>query len=492
MSEAGASAGPHPALVRTYAIEWRHGERTFEPLVRYNMAHVIAAVEAGVVPRAAGSALLAALRDIGAAGFEAIAQDEALDGHQPNLEAEIRRRCGAEISGWLSIGRARQECEFVARQIAGRDTHLSLLDEVAPLLGALLALARREADTVMPYATWGQPAEPITLGYYAAALAEALVADIVRFRAAHRSLSRSRAEIGQVVPSPLPIDRERVAGLLGFPALIRSSLYGYASLDAELEALSALSILAGGLARASENLFVWCSPEYGFLRFGDAFSGTSYLMPQKRNPYALRMVRPLASQVAGALTEAMQLYSGGLPIVGNGLIHIPNRLIECLESARDVCTLLALALPTLEADRGRMRAAAASGWAQAPQLVYLLVQDHGLPFRQAHHVVAEAVRTAGGSEAKGAPARVAEALMQAAGGGIEVEPSAVERALNVEHLVATRTNGGPAPASVHAHAGALEESAQEFRRWLDDERRRLTAAQAALDAAVETLAGEAH
>ncbi|WP_224406711.1 lyase family protein [Afifella sp. IM 167] len=488
MSQSANGPKPHPDLVRSYALEWRHGAATFLPLLRYNKAHVVAATEAGIIPLQPAASLLGALGALAETGFDALPQDARLDGHQPNMEAELARRCGAENAGWVSIGRARQECEFVARQIACREEHLQLVDAVAELQETLLELALRETEAVMPYATWGQPAEPITLGYYFAALAEGLAADLKRLRCAHESLSRSRADIGQVVPAPLPIDRGRVAELLGFPSLMRSSLYGYASLDAELEVLSAMSILTANLARAAENIFVWCSPEYGFLRFGDAFSGTSYLMPQKRNPYALRMVRPVAAQAAGAWSEALQLFSGGLPIVGNGLIHIPNRLMDCMKPARDVCTLLSRALPTLETDRERMRAAAEAGWAQAPQLVYLLVDAHGVPFRRAHHLVAEAVRAVSGQGGDNiTPEAVAAALSAAAGGTIRVQTKAVHQALDVVQLVATRSNGGPAPASVQKQVAALREGAVALRQWLDGEHQRGRDAETALDAAARAI-----
>jgi argininosuccinate lyase len=490
MQSKGSEAGGfHPLMVETFKHEWKHLEVVFPRLVLYNMAHLIVAAESGAVPEAAASALVAELETLNAEGPETMPQDPRLDGLQPNIEAELSRRLGAEVGGWLNTGRARQECEFVARQIANRDQLVQLIGEVVPLASSWLQLAARESESVMPYATWAQHAEPITFGYYAASLAEGLLADLQRMRAAYASLSRGRADIGQVVPSPLPIDRNRVAGLLGFETVMGNSLYAYASLDAELEALSALAILMGGLARAAENLYVWSTPEFGFLRFGTAFSGTSYLMPQKRNPFALRMVRPVAAQVSGAWNDAMQLFAGGLPMVGNGVIHVPNRLLESLGPAMDVVRLLAMALPTLELDRPLMRRTAQDHWAQAPQLAYLLVREHGLSFRLAHHVVAQVVRNAvaaGTGPSNLEAAAVEAAVRDVAGRELTLAQDAVSRALDVDRVVASRKDSGPAPEAVLAHVEAMNKELAAVTHWLDGERSRLEAAGVRLrDAAVK-------
>lgn len=488
-----ASAKPasvHPAMVDTYKREWLHPDAVYAPMLRYNMAHLIAAAEKGVVPQAAAAALVKEMAVLVAGGPDQIPQDMELDGLQPNIEAELSRRLGAEIGGWLNTGRARQECEFVARQIANRDRLGPLIGEVTGLCAVLLDLADQERETVMPYATWAQHAEPITFGYYAAALAEGVIADLVRLRAAYQGLSRCRADIGQVVPPPLSIDRQRVAGLLGFETIMGNSLYAYASLDSEMQVLSVLAILMGGLARASENLFVWSSPEYGFLRFGKAFSGTSYLMPQKRNPYALRMVRPVAAQMVGAWNDSIQLFTGGLPLVGNGLIHISNRLMESLDAAAQVVHLLALALPSLELDRPRMRRLAQNHWAQAPQLVYLLVCEHTLSFRIAHHAVAKVVNyaVAAGINPSALDASIVEgAVQEVTGRKIRIPQESVSQALDASHVVDSRGDSGPAPEAVAIHVARMRNSLAELTDWLGSERGRIAAAGCRLKAAAEQL-----
>ncbi|MBN2438985.1 MAG: hypothetical protein JXL20_10355 [Deltaproteobacteria bacterium] len=476
-----------PSLTRSYRHEWLHNEQIFPPLLRYNMAHVLMLADKGVIPTGASRRLLRALQSLARSGFASMHYEPALDGLQPNIEAALTRRLGPDDAGWLNTGRARQECEFVARQIAVRDGLLDVAERTVVLRAALEALAQRTVHDTMPYYTWAQQAEPVTLGYYLTAAAEAFAEDGNRLRAAYRSINRSRASCGQVAPPPLPIDRGRVGRWLGFQGSMANSLYAYSSLDAELEVLSALSLLGANLARFAENVYVWCSAEFGFMAFGDAFSGTSYAMPQKKNPYALRQVRPVAARIAAAWSEVMALFSGGLPMVGNGIIHAPNRLLECFDQMNDVLTLLARALPTLEVNTTRMLAACADHWVQAPQLVFYLVRSHAIAFRQAHHVVRavidEAVRR--GLKPTDVDARMVEAAVLAVTlRRLQVAKKELALALEPDLGVATRTAGGPAPRSVQRQLRLLDARLKRDSAWCTAEARRLQRAEADLQAAV--------
>jgi argininosuccinate lyase len=442
---------PHPTLVTAYEYEWGNSVRIFPALIEYNMAYLVASVESQTVPVDSARTLLQVLLELRDEGFNALDYRAERDGLQPNLEAEVRRRTGADISGWLSIGRARQECELVARQMVERDGLIDVLKLVQGLIDEFAVLACRDADAVMPYHTWAQHAEPVTFGYYLSATANALVDDHARLEHAFMQINRSRAGIGQIVPPPLPVDRARLASLLGFDGTLSNSMHGYSSLDLELATLSALTIFSANLARLAETFFVWASPEFGFLKFGTEFTGTSYAMPHKQNPYALRLVRPIASRVAGAFAETLQLFSGSLQIVGNGVIHIPNRTIDALDAVADVCRMLESAIPTLVINRTRMRAVVLNGMANAPQLLFHLVSNYGVSYRQAHEICADLVNRALNEPCAltDLPANhIAEAIEQVTGTHHDVDPEAVRSALEPEAIVASRVNGGPAPNSV--------------------------------------------
>lgn len=484
-------SGPHPAMVRACEHEWVHNAWIITPLIDYNLAYLVAARDAKRVPGEALKLLAKALLDLRGEGLAAIPYRPERDGLQPNLEAEITARIGAEAGGWLSIGRARQECEMVSRQIAERDDMLALLGSAATLLEALAALARRDADAIMPYYTWMQHAEPITFGYFAAATGHAVACDCARLEQAFRRMDTARAGAGQVVPPPFTIDREKIAALLGFESVMPNSMHAYSSLDVEIEVLSACTILCANLARLAETLFVWAAPEFGFLRFAPEFTGTSYAMPQKQNPYALRQARPVAGRATGALNDAILLFSGSLPPVGNGVVHIPNRVISLLGEVNDLCTLLSAALPTLTLDRERMRQGAATGWAEAPQLVFYLVERHGVSFRQAHEVSGRVVHACleKGIVAADLPGPLVEqCIVATTGEPVAIDEADMRAAMRPEAIVESRSNGGPAPDSVRKDADGLTVSALGLAGRVEAKRGVLEEAARALAESARTLA----
>ncbi|MCZ7598776.1 MAG: lyase family protein [Gammaproteobacteria bacterium] len=263
--------------------------------------------------------------------------------------------------------------------------------------------------------------------------------------------------------------------LLGFDGILPNSLHGYSSLDLELAVLSSLAIFTANLARFAETLFLWASTDFGFLRFGSSFTGTSYAMPHKRNPYALRLARPAAARVAGALAETTQLFAGGLELVGNGVIHVPNRTIEAIDVVRDLCAVLAEAIPTIEVNRSRMHASAVGGMGSSPQLVFHLVEHHGIPYRQAHELTGRIVSRAmaEGISLVHLPAAVIEEVINdGQQPGHAIDTDALARALDPEAVVASRGGGGPSPESVATEIESMSTALLSIDAALDVHRER--------------------
>lgn len=474
--------GAHATLVKAYELEWLHNGRIFESLVDYNAAYLLVASGQRLIPEDAAAVLLGCLKELRSEGFSVLPYSSERDGLQPNIEAEVTKRIGPDRAGWLSVGRARQECELVARQIVERNALLDVIEKVSGLLAAMVALAEREKRSLMPFYTWAQHAEPITFGYFMIANANAVAADCQRLRLAMASLDRSRAGAGQIVPPPFDIDREKLARLLGFSDVIPNSLYAYSSLDIEIQIVSALSIFCTNLARLSETFFVWASHEFGFLQFGAEFTGTSYAMPQKKNPYALRLARPVASRATGVLNEAIQLHSGSLQIVGNGLIHIPNRVIALMDEVCVLCDVMAAALPTMSLAHDRMRETLKSGWAQASQFVYYLSGIDGISFRQAHSICGRVVRaTVEGADSPAlTQALVETAIEEVVGRKIIIEMDELRQALDPAEGIQTRTNGGPAAVSLEREGAILKQTLAVNREFIHVKRVHLADATKAL------------
>ena len=486
---AGSTLGD--SLVATYETEWTHRDRVLPHMIDYHLAHQVAAAARGIVPKLMAARLCAPLRKLRHIKADDLPFDARLDGLHPCLEARIRKDEGADIADWLNAGRARQEIEMVARLLAARSALMGALRTHCAYRASLLDIAERECETVIPWQTWAQPAEVATAGYIFEASALAAADDFARLNAGLDRLNRSRADIGQIVPPPMPMDRDRVAGFLGlttggFP----SSLRAYAAADTECAVIGDLAVAAGNIARIAETLYLWCSAEFGLARFGDSFTGTSHIMPQKRNPYALREVRPMFTRIAGRYQDALHLFTGGAPGIGNGVVHIPNRTIACADDMALISDCLADALKTVTFDRRRGLAALRGTWCQAPQLVFTLVSEAGIPFRSAHTLVAALVKRLAAQNREPETVDVSDiatAAETSIGQKVSLNAETLRTVMDPRAIVDSRANGGPAPTDVRRRLDDARKRLADDIASLDEMQSRIDAGKDELDAAIMAL-----
>ncbi|GJD74637.1 Argininosuccinate lyase [Methylobacterium goesingense] len=329
-----------------------------------------------------------------------------------------------------------------------RDTLDSLDAQAADLQRALAEKALTHAATVMPGFTHLQSAQPVTFGHHCLAYVEMLARDRGRFRDARARLNECPLGAAALAGTSFPIDRHATAAALGFDRPTANSLDSVADRDFALESLAAASICAVHLSRFAEELVVWTSAQFNFVRLSDGYTTGSSIMPQKRNPDAAELVRAKSGRVIGALT--------GLLIVMKGLpLAYSKDMQEDKEGTFDALQALSLCLAAmtgmvrdLEPNAPVLARAAGSGYATATDLADWLVRELGLPFREAHHVTGRLVGVASARDVGLEALSLAE--MQ------EAEPritEAVYAVLGVENSVSSRTSyGGTAPDNVRAQA----------------------------------------
>jgi argininosuccinate lyase len=319
---------------------------------------------------------------------------------------------------------------------------------------ALATRAAEYAATPMPGFTHLQTAQPVTFGHHLLAYVEMLSRDRGRLADCRRRLNECPLGAAALAGTSFPIDRAMTASALGFDRPCANSLDAVSDRDFALEYLAACAIAAMHLSRLAEEIVIWCSAPYGFIRLSDAFTTGSSIMPQKKNPDAAELARAKTGRVTGALVALLTVMKG-LPLA------YAKDMQEDKEPVFDATAALGLALAAtagmvrdLQADAARMRALAGSGFSTATDLADWLVRVAGLPFRTAHHVTGRLVARA---EADGIDlADLPLPVMQAEEAGIT---AAVFSVLSVEASVASRTSfGGTAPANVAAQAA----------RWLGD------------------------
>ncbi len=317
---------------------------------------------------------------------------EELEDVHMNLEARLVELIGP-LGGKLHTARSRND------QVA-TDLRLYLRGALEELLGLLLALRRvlvQEAEkhlqnlTVLPGYTHLQRAQPILLAHWFLAYYEMLKRDAGRLEDAKGRLNESPLGAAALAGTGFPIDRHFTAEALGFRAPMRNSLDAVASRDFALEVLSALNIGQLHLSRLAEELILYSTEEFGFVEIPDAFATGSSIMPQKKNPDVLELIRAKAGRVLGALVGLSTVVKA-LPLAYNkDLQEDKGPLFEALATYRDSLALLAALIPGLRWKEARMRQAAEEGFLLATELADYLAEK-GLPFREAHHVVGRLVR----------------------------------------------------------------------------------------------------
>ncbi len=416
--------------------------------IRGSLAHAAMLARAGVIGAEDEAAIRAGLERIGAEiAAGRFAFDDALEDIHMNIEARLTERIG-EAGKRLHTARSRNDQVATDFRLWVRDAIDGLDAAMAGLMRALADRAAEHAADPMPGFTHLQTAQPVTFGHHLLAYVEMLARDRGRFADARRRLNECPLGAAALAGTSFPIDRDATARDLGFDRPAANSLDAVSDRDFALEFLSAASICAVHLSRLAEEIVIWCSAPFGFVRLSDAFTTGSSIMPQKRNPDAAELARAKTGRIVGDLV-ALLMVMKGLPLA------YAKDTQEDKEPVFDAADALALSLAALagmvrdlQPDTARMRALASSGFATATDLADWLVRVLHLPFRTAHHVTGRLVARA---EALGVDlAGLDLAEMQAEESGITVEVFGV---LTVEASVASRTSyGGTAPANVAAQA----------------------------------------
>ena len=446
------SAGPAEVMRRINASIGFDRQLYAQDIVA-SKAHCRMLVAQGIVSEQDGSAILAGLdtisREIESGGF---VFQEALEDIHMNIEARLKELIG-EPAGRLHTARSRNDQVATDFRLWVRDAIDGLDTQVRDMQAALIDQAEAHAATIMPGYTHLQAAQPVTLGHHFLAYVEMLGRDRGRLADCRRRLNECPLGAAALAGTSFPIDRAATAAELGFDRPSANSIDAVSDRDFALEFLSAGAVLAVHLSRLAEEIVLWCSDAFGFVKLSDAYTTGSSIMPQKRNPDAAELVRAKSGRVIGALNTLLIVLKG-LPLTYG------KDMQEDKEPVFDAAETLALSLAActgmlrdLRPDVAALEAATGTGFLTATDLADWLVRVLGLPFREAHHATGAIVKRA---EAKGCDlAALPLAEMQA------VEPRITEevyQVLSVERAVESRASqGGTAPAKVRAAIAAARE-----------------------------------
>ncbi|WP_333711936.1 argininosuccinate lyase [Yoonia sp.] len=376
----------------------------------------------------------------------------ALEDIHMNVEARLKEVIG-EPAGRLHTARSRNDQVAVDFRLWVRDQCDQADAALAALQKALLGQAEAGADWVMPGFTHLQTAQPVTWGHHMLAYVEMFARDRSRFADARARMNTSPLGAAALGGTSFPIDREMTAKALGFDRPMANSLDAVSDRDFALEFLASASICAMHLSRLAEELVIWSSAQFRFVKMSDKWSTGSSIMPQKRNPDAAELIRAKIGRIFGANVALMTVMKG-LPLTYS------KDMQEDKEQTFDAADNLMLALAAMTgmvadmtAQVDNLKAAASSGFSTATDLADWLVRELGLPFREAHHVTGSLVAMAEGKGCDLPDLSLAD--MRSVHAGIRAD---VFDVLGVENSVASRTSfGGTAPVNVRAQVAHWKE-----------------------------------
>lgn len=445
-------------------------------------AHLVMLLEEGIVHPDKAWPILEQIEALRSSGFQAVRDRPMPRGVYLAYESYLTETLGDEVGGVIHAGRSRNDLNAATVRLRAREPYSALVAAAASLCDALLEKAEQYREVIMPAYTHGQAAVPITYGHYLTGLACSIIRDVEGLLLAGDELDTNPLGAGAVGGTSLPINAQRVTGLLGFTRPTVNSVDAVASRDFVLRMLSAAAILGVGLTRAARDIATWTTEEFGFLRLQDDLVGSSSMMPQKRNPFLLEHVQGKAASCLGSLVSAASAmstagYTNAIAVGTEGVAY----LWPGLRNTREATDLLRLIINGAVPVESRMLERARSGNTVATYLAELMVR-RGIAFRVAHYRVGNLVREAL-DRGEHLSAMVAESLGgdvdQAALGQESLEPAAV--------VQAAEYGGGPGDAITRRSIWQLKSDLMGLRRALAGRQERWENGRLALEEAVQRI-----
>ncbi|CAN5877422.1 argininosuccinate lyase [soil metagenome] len=473
-------SGPSDELIAAgFAYEVADAAELHEGLNLADIAHVLVLREHRMLPDTAAIPLLRLLLETHRRPFAEFPYDPAYGEVYNCRERHFAAHLGDD-AGWLHAGRPRREAVRVALRLRLRAITARLATAAADLIGALADQAAAHAETYLADQTYLQQAQPSTLGHYLLSFAYPALRDGTRTLAALDDINRSPGGAGCANGSGLLLDRARVAQLLGFDGVIEHTRDAMWQTDGLIDVTATAASLVAGADKLAEDLEIWSSQEFDYVSLAAPYTRASVLMPQKRNPYALSVVRGSTGLLIGRLTGLLAVTKSPSARSDN-LIFSYGDVPRALTQAHLVIELMRGVVATLEVHADRMWAALLSGFTQATDLAEFVMQRCDVNYRTAYLIVGRAVQTAARDGLRGVDL-TGEMLDAAAvaqtGAPLGLAGGDLEAVLDPRRLVADRlVPGGAAPHLVREMAATVTAEARELSTAVDTRRSRVRTAE---------------
>jgi argininosuccinate lyase len=449
----GRFGEPTSDFVQGFTASVGFDKRLYPYDIQGSIAHAEMLAHVGVLTEAECKAITGGLKDIEFAIEQGdFAWSVALEDVHMNIESRLIERIG-EVGKKLHTGRSRNDQVATDLRLYLRTEIDQIVGELTHLQSALLDVAEREAATLMPGFTHLQVAQPVTFGHHLMAWFEMLARDRQRLKESRTRVNVMPLGAAALAGTSYPIDRAYVAGLLGFSAPAENSLDAVSDRDFVIEFVAVAALIMTHLSRFSEELILWSSAQFDFIDLGDGFCTGSSIMPQKKNPDVPELVRGKTGRVTGHLVALLTLMKGQPLAYNKDNQEDKVPVFDTVDTLKDCLRVYTEMIRALQVKRDSMLQAAQTGFATATDLADYLVRK-GMAFRDAHEVVARAVRH--GLETG---RDLAQMTLEELRGFSAVIGQDVFAVLSLEGSVQARNHvGGTAPEQVRAAIKRARES----------------------------------
>ena len=458
--------------------------RLAEAVLAINKAHVVMLMKQRIINWQDGSKILAALQIQDSQKLDPNAEDVHMA-----VEEAVLAETGPEVGGNLHIAKSRNDQVTTAIRMALRKELINIMLQVFEMEQSLLTSASKHTETVILAYTHLQPAQPVTFAHYLLSHVDALGRDLQRFQSVYERVNLCPLGAGALATTSFPINRKTTAELLGFDAVLENSIDAVGSRDFIIETQSALTLLAVNLSRLAEDLIIWSSPEFGTVELPDEFTSTSSIMPQKKNPEVLEIIRARASYALGDFVASAAALKS-LPSTYNlDFQEITPKLWSSTDNLTASLSIFVKLIPNLKVS-SNVESKAAAGFVGATELANMLVRKYRVAFRTSHKIVGALVKALIDSKHTLLDA-TPELLTKVAKESVEIQLTVKKADLvectNPRNLIETyKVQGGPSPAEVERAITSTNKTLTQTKANITKLQENLTNAEKTLNSTVKS------
>jgi argininosuccinate lyase len=465
--------------VAAFTSSIKDDARLADAVIDINKAHIIMLLEQKIIQPQDAAKLLQVLT----AQLDLKMDSSSEDVHMA-VEEAVLQQAGPEVGGNMHIAKSRNDQVTTAIRMELRKNLIDLMLSVMQMQESLTEMAEKHLETVILEYTHLQPAQPVTFAHYLLSRFDALERDLQRLQAAYTRVNLCPMGAGALATTSFPINRERVADLLGFDGLVENSIDAVGSRDFILETIAALTLIAVNLSQLAEDLIVWSSPDFGVVELPDDFTSTSSMMPQKKNPEVPEVIRARASHVLGDFVAAAAIMKGMPSTYNLDFQEVTPKLWEAVESVQSSLKILAQLVLNLKV-QSDVSEKGLKSFVAATELANMLVRKYSIPFRSAHKIVGSLVKLLIESKRTfkdATPELLQKVAQDNIGITLSIKAEDIAESVDPKKIVESyKVTGGPAPTEVSRALVARKKSLAEAKSNINKLKQALEDAEKRLD-----------